>query len=140
MIDRETNNVSLFNVVEELTVPAQPPLTFAQLGLPHGVLLVAFQLVVLWVRSDLGVPERGQGRIRIETPNQTIAHTQEIEVDLTQFLRLRAVIGLPGLPGLPAGGGEGDYQFRIDGRSADSEWTEMFQLPLRVVFQPPDSS
>jgi hypothetical protein len=60
---------------------------------------------------------------------------QEFEVDLTQYLRVRFRSNIPGLPA----GGEGVYRFLLDGKAPDSEWTPMFELPLRVVFQRQDS-
>ena len=133
-IDRETNNLSLFNVIEEVTVPAQPPLSLSE-AIPKGVIPATFELVVLWVRSDLDVPERGLGRIRILIPDVSEEITQEYEVDLSQFLRLRARLRLPGIP---AGGG-GIYSFIIEGKPPGEDWTMMFDLPLRVVLQAQDS-
>ena len=129
-VDKDTNNLSLFNIVEEVQVPAQEPPSFAKVSDKH-VIPAAFELVVLWARTDLGVPERGIGRVRILVPEDGDAFPQEYEVDLTQFLRLRTRLRLPGLPA----GGEGIYLFKIDGKQSGEDWTEMFELPLRVVFQ-----
>ena len=58
------------------------------------------------------------------------------EVDLTQVLRLRARMRMSALPVR----GEGTYLFKIEGRpTVSSEWTEAFELPLRVTLQPQDS-
>ena len=133
-IDRETNNLSLFNVIEEVAVPAQPPLSLSE-AIPKGVISTTFELVVLWVRSDLDVPERGLGRIRIQIPEVSEEITQEHEVDLSQFLRLRSRLRLPGLPA----GGEGIYRFIIEGKPPGEDWNQMFELPLRVVFQAHES-
>lgn len=137
-MDRETNNISLFNVVEEVVVAAQPPLSLKQLGLPEGVVPVVFQLVVLWARSDPAVPEKGRGRLRVEMPTDTRVLGNEFDADLTAFLRLRTVINLPGLPA-GAGASDGIYRFLIDGKTELADWTEMFELPLRVTFQRADA-
>jgi hypothetical protein len=137
VVDRETNNISLFNVVEEVAVPAQPPVSLKELGLPHGVVPVVFRLVVLWSRSDQGVPEKGRGRVRVGMPTETIAFGGEFDVDLMEFLRSRAMINLPGLP---IGGGDGIYRFLIDGKTNSEDWTQMFELPLRVTFQHQDAA
>lgn len=130
VIDKDTNNLSLFNIIEEVQVPVQEPKSLAE-GLGLGTIPTAFELVVLWVRSDLGIPERGFGRVRVLFPEGTDALTQEYEVDLSKFLRLRTRLRLPGLPA----GGEGVYLFKIDGKPAGGKWEEMFELPLRVVLQ-----
>ncbi len=134
LTDSETNNVSLINVIEEVTVPAQPPIKLSDLGLPEGIVPTVLELVVLWVRSNLDEPEHGQGRVQIAIPNSYDASTQQFEVDLTHFLRLRSRIKLTGIPA----GGEGIYLFKIAGKTASSDWTEMFELPLRLAFQTQD--
>lgn len=135
-VDRETNVVSLFNVVEEIHLPAQPLALPPEQQLPAGTLLTPiFQLVALWMRSAPDVPEQGRGRIQVLLPDGSLGMSQEFEVDLTQYLRLRFRSNLPGLPV----GGEGVYRFLIDGKAADSEWTQMFELPLLVVLQHQDS-
>lgn len=134
VIDRETNNLSLFNVVEEVQVPAQQPRSVAE-ALDESVIPTSYELVVLWGRSELELPEKGFGRVRILLPGDKDFLTQEYEVDLTTFLRLRSRLRLPGLPA----GGEGVYLFKVDGKSSGQEWTEMFELPLRVVLQPGDA-
>jgi hypothetical protein len=135
-VDRDTNNLSLFNVVEELTVPARPPAGSPGQQLPAGALQQPlFQLVVLWTRSDPDVPEQGRGRIQVLLPDGSLAMRQEFEVVLTQYLRVRFRSNIPELPV----GGEGVYRFLIDGKAADSEWSQLFELPLSVVFQRQDS-
>ena len=134
VIDRETNNLSLFNVVEEVQVPAQQPRSLTEV-LDESVIPISFELVVLWVRSELQLPEKGFGRVRVLLPGDKDDLIQEYEVDLTKFLRLRSRLRLLGLPA----GGEGVYLFKVDGKSSGQEWTELFELPLPVVLQPGDS-
>lgn len=135
-VDRDTNVVSLFNVVEEITFPAPPPEPTPSQQLPAGLNLAPiFQLVVLWTRSDQKIPEQGRGRLRLLRPNNAEALGQEFEVNLTQHLRLRLRIPLAGLPT----DGEGIHQFVVEGMTGTSAWTSMFELPLSVVFQRQDS-
>lgn len=134
VVDQETNNISLFNVIEEVTIPAQPPMFLTDAN-AKNVLPTAFELIVLWGRSNSDVPERGLGRVSILIPDATPKITQEHDIDLSVFLRLRSKLRLPGLPV----GGEGTYLFKIDGKLTGGEWTEMFELPLRVVFQPQEA-
>ena len=134
VIDSGTNNISLFNVIEEVTVPAQPPSSVSDVA--EGSLIPsALELVILWTRSDIEVPERGFGRLQVIAPQIARNLSVDHEVDLSTFLRLRARIHLPGLPA----GGPGIYLFKIDGKPAGGEWTQMFELPLRVVLQSEDT-
>lgn len=114
----------------------EPPLLVNWWSIYGALYLANMELVVLWVRSDLDVPERGYGRIRVIAPDEREAPTHENEVDLTQYLRLRTRIRLTSLPMR----GSGVYRLKIEGRApSSSEWTEEFELPLRVVFQSQDS-
>jgi len=134
--DRDTNNVSLFNVIEELQIPAQPPVNLSERSVPPGVMPFMFELMTLWARSDFEVPERGRGRVRVTVPGGKDTLTQEFEVDLTQFLRVRTRLRLPGLPV----GDTGIYRFVVQGKAGDSEWATMFELPIRVLIQAQESS
>lgn len=136
VIDRQTNNLSLFNILEEISVlpvPAQGPqskgpgdLTFAP----------TFELVTLWGRSDENVPERGYGRVKLSLPASSSEAPKvavEYEVDLTKYLRLRQIGRIHGLPA--AGEGVYTYTFIIEGKNEGQDWSPKFELPLRVVFQ-----
>ena len=133
--DAETNNISLFNVVEEVRLPAQPPQSLSE-AVSRNISPAVLELVVLWVRSDMDSPEKGYGRVKV-TQSQGVETPigQEFEVDLTRFLRVRSRLRLAGLPISD----EGHYLFKVDGKSSGQEWTEMFELPLRVVLQPGDA-
>jgi hypothetical protein len=128
--------VSLFNVIEEIIVSA-PPLGAQQTELvPAGVLpLPMFHLVTLWTRSIQEVPEEGQGRLRVLLPGDSSVPSTEFHIDLTQFLRSRVAMPLTSLPMR----GEGTYTFVIESLTGPSEWTQMFELPLRVAFQRRDA-
>lgn len=131
IIDRSSNNVSLFNIIEEIHVAAQPiedPLI--QEPLP-GMIPSLFQFVILFARSDDNSPEKTRGRLRITRPDSTEASSQEFEVDLTKFLRNRVTLALAGLPII----GEGEYSLVVEGMNQPSEWSHLFTLPLRVIFQ-----
>ena len=134
-IDRDTNNLSLFNVIEELTVPVPPPQLQTGQPLPEGLTVANLELVTLFTRSDPQVPERGRGRVRLLLPEGREALNQEFEVDLTQYLRLRMRVKVPGFPT----GDAGMYRFLVDGITDTSDWIEMFELPIRVALQPQES-
>lgn len=138
IIDKDTNSVSLINVIEEIITPANPPVVKNSPSYEGKVYLAQelFELVILWSRSDADVPERGEARIRLVTPkgNQTTITTGE--VDLTRYLRLRVRTHFPGLP--YAEDFEGIYNFVIEARNESGDWEEKFKLPLRVAVQSQD--
>ena len=128
-VDRETNNVSLFNVFEEVRVQAPPePATPA---LPYGAVTSALEFIALFRRSDINSGERLSGRFRIQTPLGTGSDPLPIEIDLTSSLRHRVRIRLPALPI----SGEGTYLFTIEAEGSASQWCQLCEVPLEVIFQ-----
>ena len=128
LLDKETNSFSLINVVEEVGLPTEPP----EPG-QRGVSPANFEMVIWWTRTEERTPERGRGRVSVVQPNGDIASSQEVDVDLTTFLRLRARVSFAGLPD----GGQGTYRFRLEYRSDDDQWERKFEYPLRVTLGVP---
>lgn len=131
VIDRDTNMVSLINVLEEMTMAVQPPPEAPDASLPQAVIPVPIELVTLWARSDEKIPERGRYRVRLLLPDDRVPADSEFEVDLTQFLRLRHRSRFPGLPVA----GEGTYHFVVEEGAGGGGWATMSEVPLRVVVQ-----
>jgi hypothetical protein len=129
VIDRDTNNISLFNVLEELTAISAAPQEGTKGSTPAKGIPYIFDLVTLWSRSMQEIPEQGYGRVRLFTPEGESPLGSEYEVDLTRYLRLRTRLHISGFPLK----GEGIYRFVIDGKSETGDWTPMFEVPLRVV-------
>jgi hypothetical protein len=135
VIDRETNNVSLFNIVEEVSIPVEPPTKTPTSVAPQRLTAADFALVTLWARSDEKVGEQGRGRIRLVLPDTKEVAQSEFEVDLTTYLRSRFVMRFHGLPG----GDQGTYRFIIESKDMAGDWVQMFELPLRVAIQSQES-
>lgn len=127
VIDAETNLVSLINVLEEANVVGIVPKEEPKPG-EIGVAPGKFVMVVMWVRSDVTKGERGFGKLTILSPEKKVLGSQEFEVNLLDFLRLRQKVQLPGLPIA----GPGMYEYEIGYRS-DGEWETLFSTPLRLV-------
>ena len=132
IINQQTNNVSLIEVVDQITVPAPPPGNVVKPDEKIGTFL-NMRLVVLWARSDRDVPESGQARIRIIAPDGKEAQTTEHHVDLSEVPRSSAIGSIVGFP-FPLTD-EGEHLFRVEKRTPDSSWSKEFELPLWVEIQ-----
>jgi hypothetical protein len=120
-IDRQTNNISLFEVIEELRVEG--------LGGQPGVVPCPLELVSLWTRSDPNVPTRGEARITLHTPGGQTPISQTQPVDLQEYRRLRSRARVPGLPVDQAG----VYMFVVECRELGQEqWLRVARIPLEV--------
>ena len=135
IVDRRSNNLSLIEVIEELTVPAPPPLEAAQ---PREQPQIPFDffLSILFERTDLGTGEAGRYRVTMVGPNGIKSEPREHEIDLMDFSRSRS-IGRMGVSPLPLTV-EGQYSFKIDVMSAEADWQEGFELPLTINIQRDD--
>ena len=128
IIDKDTNNLSLFNVIEEFTISAEPPQD-VPLDAPLPDFPFQFWLVSLWVRAEINSPESGDVRLRVLLPNGNEAENNEFQLDLHEFIRTRHRIRFNGLP-QPT---EGEYLFVFESRQQNGDWVWKGQIPLRVV-------
>ncbi len=147
IVEQDTNQISFFNVIGEVTIPVQPPdeseLPYGGLSprvvdeseLAYGGLSPRVVLVVLWERYNPDLPEIGIGRVRLVGPDNDVLLHFRHEVDLQETSGARAIIKMPGLPVRS----QGRHLFKIEAKSPDSDWQEMFELPLNVVIQTEDS-
>ena len=123
-IDRETNNMSLFEAIEQLTIhdwTGQP-------GFAPG----PFELVSLWARAETDRPCRGEARFLLRTPGGRTAISQTHEVDLRQYRRLRTRRRIPAIPV----DGAGLYTFLVELRELDQDqWLQVARIPLEVQVQ-----
>jgi len=130
VIDKLTNNLSLFNIVEEINVVAEVPQ--ATEGKDNPIRIpIAIELVTLWSRTDREVKERGYGRIKLVQPASEETTTPEYEIDLTEFLRTRNRMRMTTIPIKD----NGIYRYIVEGRSDVGEWEQMFEVPLSIVIQ-----
>jgi hypothetical protein len=120
LIDRDTNNISLVEVLEQLTVAG---------ALPETINLV-MEIVTLWERHDLDAPARGRAQVRLVTPDGQLANPLQYDVDLTTHVRTRSRVQVPGFPFR----GFGRYEFRLELQpDGGVDWHEVSRTPLQIV-------
>src|SRR6266436_4257430 len=91
--DRETNNISLFEVIEQLNVLGPLPDPAARAAAP-----IPFEIVSLWARSQPAEAEESTGRLTLIAPNGNEAYAQTFPVNLTENLRMRTQMRSMGFP------------------------------------------
>lgn len=124
VIDRDSNNVSLFDILEQITIHGEPP------GDDAAVAPVEMEVMTLWSRSDYGVPARGAQRLTLLSPSGEALASGKQEVDLSKHRRFRSRTRFRGLPVK----GPGRYIFRVEQMEEDeAEWQHVTDVPLELV-------
>ena len=123
-IDSTSNNITLFEVIEQLNVPNPfpTPEPGKQLLAPIGL-----EVVTLWARTDDLVPERSECKVRFSDPKGTTILERSFEANLTGHVRNRHRLRINGLPlTVP-----GRYTFHVDAKTPQG-WKEFGSVPLQV--------
>lgn len=127
VVDRETNNLSLFNIVEQLNILARPQ--------PEMMPQLSLDIVTLWVRADDTTPARGHSRLTLLSPTGEELGQGEGEIDLSKHERLRMRRRFPLGLDLKI---SGRYHFRVELQLEDEEtWQTVAIIPLKVVVEIP---
>jgi hypothetical protein len=121
--DQESNNISLLEVLEQLTIVGPP--------IP-SVVPVRFEVVTLWGRSDADQPSRGHARLLFLTPSDTVIGEHEYDIDLSVYQRYRTRTVMTGLPVQEAGRHHFRVQLRDEG---ETEWRDVANIPLQVLLE-----
>lgn len=125
VIDRDSNNISLHNVIEQLTIREEPA--------PRAVVPATFEVVTLWARLDFDVPSRGRARLTFVSPSGSVLDPQEYDIDLSQFHRHRQRSRFQGLPVRE----HGRHAFLVELQNEDeTTWHQVAAVPVGVVFAP----
>ena len=130
VVDRRSNNVSLENVIEQVTIADTPR--------PGGILALPFDVMTLWARADFGVPTSGRGRLVLLSPSGKELKASEYDIELTgKAKRYRSVVHFDALPV----GEPGRCIFRTElWNAGKAEWDKKADVPLEVVFEPPETT
>ena len=124
-IDSESNNVSLINVIDQIQLKGPPD----QSPPEEAVIPFSGSLVVLTERSDLDVPESGNGRIALRTPDNREFRSATFVADLSIHFRVRTVLRLNVFPYA----GPGIYHFEVAQEDEESgTWTVVDKVPVVV--------
>lgn len=127
VIDRDSNNVSIQNVLEQLTIKGKPE---------SGVVVpIPLEAVTLWVRTDPDMPSRGRTRLTFLSPSGEALGEVESEIDLTEFERHRHRVHFQQLPVEESG----RHVFRVElQHEGEDEWHQVAAIPLSIHFMLPD--
>lgn len=127
-IDRSTNALSIFNIIEDIAIPAN--ITEAEAG-QHVPIGPPFVLLQLWSRSEPAEEALAEARVSIVAPNGAEMGGGAFIIDLKAAARARTVVGMPFLPYV----GLGTYQLVTDIRVGES-WKRISTMALSVAKQP----
>lgn len=130
IIDAETNNISL-QVMEQLNV------NILEMGEDaEGILVpIKCEVVSMWYRDDKEQPEHGTARIIILGPNDQELGQIGLQIDLTQYERLRTRSRLEALP-IPVNDREFRLRFVVE-LVSNQKNVELARIPLEVVLNFP---
>jgi hypothetical protein len=124
-IDGETNSISLFNVLERLTVYTN---SNGSVNLP-----IHYEIVSDWIREN--EEESCQGKMRVffyDSTNEFTNHA-ELAIDLNKSIFYRTRVKCEGI----SLKGPGKYKFVVEMQQNEkSIWEEVATLPLLVIYQP----
>lgn len=125
VIDRDSKNLSLFNVLEQIAVQGE-----ANTG-ERRLIPMDLEVVSLWSRSDYDVSAKGVQRLTLLSPDEESLASGEQEIDLSKHRRFRNRARFRGLPMK----GAGRYVFRVDQMTeGGAEWQHVMDIPLEVMF------
>jgi hypothetical protein len=125
LTDRETNNVTLVEILEEISIPEFP----IRAGEAPRVIPAFFDVVTLWSREYSDRPETGFGRVSLVPHAGEPIVFHEFEVNLMQAVRSRSVGRIVGFPLVPAG----VSLLRVERRmSPEERWEQVAALPIRI--------
>lgn len=133
LIDQRTNNISLIDIIEELRIVGPPlPQSGEQVIIP-----INFEVVTLWSRGEDNLPFRGHGRLLFIDPAGNTLRSLDFEIDLSVFQRVRNCLGIIGF--LVQNQGRHILRVQMRGNGIE-EWHTVANIPLNILFQPPEPS
>ena len=127
-VDNDSNNVSLYNVIEQIGVAAPEdvewPINVARNG----------KLISMVSRSVPDAPEQGFLRVEYLSPNDDVIFKSDSPVDLSDNVRFRHIVNLIGLP--IAGVGWHHFQISVGPDEEHLEVVKRLPLDVRLIEGP----
>ena len=125
-VDQESNNISLIEVVEQVTISGKQKSDSTEILVPMD-----FEIISLWSRDCDGVSVRGTAKIILINPNNEEITIKEIDIDLTVYKRLRTRIKFATF-GVKY---PGRHEFKVFLKN-NSEWNEVANIPVQIDVEP----
>lgn len=133
-LDTYTNQVSLLDVIENISLKPEGPIPQGDVRIP-----MPMSVVSLWTRSDYDVPETFETRLVLKVPNGSVLATKEIiKADLQSHTRIRTFARLQAFPYQ----GPGLYKYIVEYRGMPNvPWQAVATIPVdvRVEAPPPEA-
>ena len=123
VIDQDSNNVSLQNVVEQLNISGEPG---------HVLIPMSLDIVTLWARAKVEAPARGRARVTFLSPSGAATDSPfEYDIDLSKHRRYRSRGRIQPLHIK----GAGRHTFRVELQEEDEVgWHQVASIPLEISF------
>jgi hypothetical protein len=129
VIDKDTQQVSLFDVLEALHIQLEEPIK------SPGLIRFATEVVSLWVRSERDAEETATTKCEVITPDGESVHAAEMALDFSEKRRFRSIFRAEGFPLH----GSGVYKFKVSVKDgASEEWRLAALLPIEVTVKSPN--
>jgi hypothetical protein len=124
-IDQNTNSISLFNILEQITVFTDQ---VDAISLP-----IELEIVSGWIRKNVDEPTQGKMRVFFFDPLDNHKNIAELGIDLRKAIFYRTRVASKIL----AVKGPGRYKFVVElQQESSSSWEIVATLPFIVTYQP----
>jgi len=132
--DKVSNNVSLFEVLEEIHLPLG--VVEEKGGSIEVIAPMPADWVTLWARSKKEKPETVLVKDTILSPSGRILGEREYSINLQENGRSRAIRKIP----LPPSDKSGVYRFRTQVKDEEQKsWRRVSEIPLEVIADKPSN-
>lgn len=129
-IDRDTNNISLIEIIEGISVGVEAQQDLNKPLASTIVLPVTWTVVSTYVRDDLTTVEKAEGELRLISPSGQTMATSPFEIDLTQFVRMHCLMKFVGWPVSEPG----HQLLKVAVKSTEGKQIQTVEVPLEVRF------
>jgi hypothetical protein len=127
IIDQESNNISLYNVLEQINI-TRPA---GEGESKTGIIPLSYEVITLWIREKIDQSTRVMARMKLESPSGKVWPANEFEVDLSEHIRMRTILRSDQLlfdePGI--------YYFQIEVQTTSEDWENVAKIPLHIVIE-----